>query len=63
MAALRRLNQRQRQVVEAVVLRGQPLRTVGKRLGISAATVHRVLHLALEELRRQLSPASDAPGC
>ena len=63
MAALRRLNQRQRQVVEAVVLRGQPLRTVGKRLGISAATVHRVLHLALEELRRQLTPASDAPGC
>jgi DNA-directed RNA polymerase specialized sigma24 family protein len=49
--------------VEAVVLRGQPLRTVGKRLGISAATVHRVLHLALEELRRQLTPSSDAPGC
>ena len=63
MAALRRLNQRQQQVVEAVVLQGQTLRTVGQRLGISAATVHRVLHLALEELRRQLSPASDAPAC
>lgn len=63
MAALRRLNQRQRQVVEAVVLRGQTLRTVGRSLGISAATVHRVLHQALEELRRQLSPSSGAPAC
>jgi RNA polymerase sigma-B factor len=63
MAALRQLNQRQRQVVEAVVLKGQTLRTVGRRLGISAATVHRVLHQALEELRRQLSPASGAPAC
>ena len=63
MAALTRLNQRQRQVVEAVVLRGQTLRTVGRSLGISAATVHRVLHQALEELRRQLSPSSGAPAC
>jgi len=63
MAALRRLNRRQQQVVEAVVLQGQTLRTVGQRLGISAATVHRVLHLALAELRRQLSPASDARVC
>jgi RNA polymerase sigma factor (sigma-70 family) len=63
MAALRQLNRRQRQVVEAVVLRGQTLRTVGRHLGISAATVHRVLHKALEELRRQLSPASGAPAC
>lgn len=63
MAALRQLNRRQRQVVEAVVLRGQTLRTVGRHLGISAATVHRVLHKALEELRRQLSPSSGAPAC
>lgn len=63
MAALQRLNERERQVVEAVVLKGHTLRTVGQRLGISAATVHRVLHLALAELRRQLNPASDAPAC
>jgi DNA-directed RNA polymerase specialized sigma24 family protein len=49
--------------VEAVVLQGQTLRTVAERLGISAATVHRVLHQGLAELRRQLSPASGAPGC
>ena len=63
MAALQKLEQRQRQVVEAVVLKGQTLRTVGQHLGVSAATVHRVLHLALAELRRQLNPASDAPAC
>ncbi len=61
--ALQRLNLRQRQVVEAVVLKGETLRTVGGRLGISAATVHRVLHQTLAELRRQLSPASGAQGC
>jgi DNA-directed RNA polymerase specialized sigma24 family protein len=50
-------------VVEAVVLKGQTLRTVGQHLGVSAATVHRVYHLALAELRRLLNPASDAPAC
>jgi len=63
MAALQQLEQRQREVVEAVVLKGHTLRTVGQHLGVSAATVHRVLHLALAELRRQLNPASDAPAC
>ena len=63
LAALERLGRRQRQVVQAVVLQGQTLRTVATRLGISAATVHRVLHQALAELRRQLSPASGARGC
>ena len=63
MAALKQLEQRQREVVEAVVLKGHTLRTVGQHLGVSAATVHRVLHLALAELRRQLNPASDAPAC
>ena len=63
LAALSQLERRQRQVVEAVVLQGQTLRTVAGRLGISAATVHRVLHQGLAELRRQLSPASGAPGC
>jgi RNA polymerase sigma-B factor len=63
MAALQQLEQRQREVVESVVLKGQTLRTVGQHLGVSAATVHRVLHLALAELRRQLNPASDAQAC
>ena len=63
MAALHRLNQRQREEVDAVILQGQTLRTVGRGLGLSAATVHRVLHQALEELRRQLRPASDARAC
>ena len=63
LAALRRLNRRQRAVVEAVVLQGQSLRTVAKRQGSSAATVHRILHQALAELRRQLSRASASPEC
>ena len=63
LAALGQLERRQRQVVDAVVLQGQTLRSVARRLGISAATVHRVLHQGLAELRRQLSPASGAPGC
>ena len=63
LAALRRLGLRERQVVEGVVLQGQTLRAVAERLGISAATVHRVLHQTLAELRRQLSPASDVRAC
>lgn len=63
LTALRGLSQRQRFVVEAVVLQGQSLRAVAKRQGSSAATMHRVLHQALAELRRQLSPAFAAPGC
>ena len=63
LAALRRLNRRQRAVVEAVVLQGQSLRTVAKRQGSSAATMHRILHQALAELRRQLSRASASPEC
>lgn len=63
LAALGRLSRRQRDVVERVVLQGQSLRTVALRQGSSAATVHRILHQALAELRRQLSPASAAPMC
>jgi RNA polymerase sigma-B factor len=61
--ALQRLNERQRQVVEAVVFQGLSLRAVAAREGSSAATVHRLLHQALAELRRLLSPASDARAC
>ena len=55
--------QRQRQVVELVVLEGLSLRRAGHALGISAATVRRRLQQGLAELRTQLNPASDAPGC
>lgn len=50
-------------VVQAVVLRGESLRSVAKRQGRSAATVHRHLHRALRLLRIQLNPASDAQAC
>lgn len=63
LSALARLNRRQRRVVEAVVLEGLSLRALANREGSSAATMHRVLHQGLEELRRRLSPASDAPRC
>jgi len=55
--------QRHRQVVELVVLEGLSLRRAGHALGISAATVRRRLQQGLAELRTQLNPASDAPGC
>jgi RNA polymerase sigma factor (sigma-70 family) len=61
--ALQRLGDRQRQVLEAVVFQGLSLRAVAAREGSSAATVHRLLHQALAELRRLLSPASDARAC
>ena len=61
--ALQQLNERQRQVVEAGVFEGLSLRAVAAREGSSAATVHRLLHQALAELRRLLSPASDARAC
>jgi len=63
MAALQGLEPRLRRVVEAVVLKGESLRTVAARQGSSAATVHRQLHRALDALRLQLNRASDAPAC
>ena len=63
MLALQRLEPNLRRVIEAVVLRGESLRTVAAQQGSSAATVHRLLHRALEALRIQLNPASDAPAC
>lgn len=63
MAALQGLEPRLRRVVDAVVLKGESLRTVAARQGSSAATVHRQLHRALQALRIQLSRASDAPAC
>jgi RNA polymerase sigma-B factor len=63
MAALQGLDPRLRRVVDAVVLKGESLRTVAARQGCSAATVHRQLHRALGALRLQLSRASDVPAC
>jgi RNA polymerase sigma-B factor len=60
---LRGLNQEQRQLVEQVVLKGRSLRAVAQQRGTSASTVHRHLHVALEQLRPLVCPASDARGC
>lgn len=63
MAALKRLDGRQRQVVRDVVLAGQSLREVAKKRHTSTTTAHRLLHQGLAELRLQLSPPSAAPAC
>lgn len=63
LAALAELPDRQRLVVEAVVLQGQSLRAVARRMDSSAATVHRLLHRGLGEIRRRLPGPSAAPGC
>jgi RNA polymerase sigma-B factor len=72
---LERLEPRERQVVAQVVLEGSSYRHVAQELGISPITVKRLLHLGLDNLRRQLedlgvrgsgcpSPVpSAAPGC
>jgi len=60
---LQELPPKQRRLVQLVVLQGRSLRAVAQDHGISASTVHRQLRQALEQLRRQLNPASDARGC
>lgn len=61
--ALGGLETKQRVILEAVVLRGESLRSVAMRQGSSAATVHRLLHRALSNLRTQLNPAFGAATC
>lgn len=63
LAELQTLQTQQRRVVEAVVLQGHSLRTVARCMGSSAATVHRLLHRGLFELRTRLTAPSDVPGC
>ncbi len=78
MALLPRLEQRQRQVVEQVVLEGRSLREAARRLQLSPMTVHRALQKGLERLRQELDrglqqvvtppagphrAASASPGC
>lgn len=58
MQALRQLPPPLSTVVQAVVLQGQSLRCVAAHQGRSAATVHRLLHRGLAELRRQLDQCS-----
>ena len=53
--------QRQRQVVELVVLEGLSVRRAGHALGISAATVRRRLRQGLAELRTCLLYTSPSP--
>ena len=60
LSELRALGRRERLVVQAVVLEGCSLRTVAQRMDSSAATVHRLLHRALAELRERLGSPSAA---
>jgi RNA polymerase sigma-B factor len=48
------LEDRQRGVVQEVVLDGRSLRETARRMGVSPMTVHRALARALTELRRRL---------
>ena len=57
------LQPRQRQLVDLVVLKGLSLRAVARMQGTSASTVHRRLQRTLAQLRPQLNPAFDVPGC
>ncbi|MEY4298429.1 MAG: hypothetical protein RLZZ423_1608 [Cyanobacteriota bacterium] len=61
--ALQTLPIQQRLVLETVVLEGLSLRDAARRLHSSAATVHRLLHRGLAELRTRLTGPSDAPAC
>ncbi len=63
LAELEALQPRQRLVVQAVVLEGCSLRDVARSTGSSAATVHRLLHRGLNELRTRLTDPSGAPAC
>jgi RNA polymerase sigma-B factor len=78
MALLPRLESRQRQAVEQVVLEGRSLREVARRLQLSPMTVQRALHKGLACLRQELDrglqqvvtppagphrAASASPGC
>jgi DNA-directed RNA polymerase specialized sigma24 family protein len=46
-----------------VVLEGLSLRDAARRLNSSAATVHRLLHRGLAELRTRLTAPSDVRAC
>jgi len=52
---LRLVEPRQRRVLRAVVLKGWSYRRTARALGVSAPTVQRLLHKALERLRRELA--------
>jgi len=60
---LQALGQQQRLVLESVVLEGLSLRDAARRLNSSAATVHRLLHRGLAELRTRLTAPSDVRAC
>lgn len=52
------LEDRQRRVVQEVVLGGHSLRETARRMGLSPMTIHRALLRALAELRRRLDESS-----
>lgn len=53
---LRRLDPRQREVVQQVVLAGCSYRKLAAQMKVSPMTVQRLLHRGLERLRQQLEP-------
>ena len=48
------LSERERQIVEMVVVDGQDYRTVGRRFGMSRSRVDQIVHATLSELRERL---------
>ena len=60
---LKLVGARQREVLVNVILRGWSYRRTALSLGVSAPTVQRDLHQALERLRQRLSQATFRTGC
>lgn len=63
LAELEDLQPAQRLVVQAAVLEGASLRAIARRTGSSAATVHRLLHRGLSQLRARLTAPSGVRAC
>lgn len=58
--AMRFLPSREREIVEATVLRGELLKDAAARLGVTKQAVHAARTKALEKLRRSLSQYAEA---
>jgi len=53
--ALQRLSRQERTALEEVILKGQSLRDVGNKVGVSAMTIQRRVKRGLAQLRQQLT--------
>ncbi|WP_115126205.1 sigma factor-like helix-turn-helix DNA-binding protein [Synechococcus sp. GEYO] len=53
--ALQRLSRQERIALEEVILKGQSLRHVGNRTGVSAMTIQRRAKRGLAQMRQQLT--------